>query len=476
MKEVGDRQVWSIREISDACRRRFEGIPHVWVEAEVSNLREARNQVFFTLSEPDPGRSAWQVRCTMNVDRFATLTDRPRDGMSVQAYGRMEYYGRNVTLTFRVQDMAPVGAGLLRARIEALRAKLVAEGLIDPARKRPLPVLPRTVGIITSPGSAAEADIRRNIALRHPGISLVIVHSQVQGDASPGQVARSIRYLDAHPTVDVIVVARGGGPLEDLMGFNSEIVCRAVASAQTPIVSAIGHETDVTLCDLVADVRVSTPTKAAEAVVPDRAATLARLDEMARRLAALAEARTRVGRDALAGHERHMVRALATRGETARARLTGLSNRLLPSLRRRLDGARRDLADGERGLRTAMRADTDRRRDRSEGLTARLTGSGAALIRRRAAQAEIDLADRTRRLRSGATGSVDSRRTRLTHLGEVLDLLSPRRTVARGYAIVRDASTGTVRTRRSEIPPATTLDVELRDGTVRVRTETEGPQ
>ncbi len=473
MKVVGDRHVHTVAEVAEACRRRFEGIPSVWVEAEIANLRTHRRHAYFTLLDAG-GATAWQVNCSMNADQFSMLGFTPRDGMHVQARGRVEFNPRTVTLTFRVSAMAPAGEGLLRARIEALRERLASEGLTDPDRRRPIPMLPRAVGLVTSPASAAEADVRRNILARHPGMSIVVVHSSMQGDAAPRQVVRALRYLDRRPDVDVIILARGGGPLEDLMAFNSETVCRAVAEAGTPVVSAIGHETDVTVCDLVADLRVSTPTKAAEAVVPDRDRVLAGLDGAARRLLTGVGARERAARDGLAVHRRRMVQALGARGRTAHARLSGSANRLRPSLIRRVDRSQTALEEGERRLRAGIRADGARRVARADALTRALTGPAFALVRRRAGNAEAMLSDRTRRLGAGVTTPIDERRVRLTHLGEVLDLLSPRRTVARGYAIVRDADTGSVRTRRHDIPSGASLDVEMRDGTIRVRADPEG--
>lgn len=473
MKIVGDRRVYTVAEVSEACRRRFEDVPTVWVEAEISNLRQHRRHAYFTLVDVGTG-AAWQVRCSMNIDQFGTLGFEPRDGMHVQANGRVEYNPKNVTLTFRVTQMAPAGEGLLRARIDALREKLAVEGLTDPARKRPIPVLPRAVGVVTGANSAAEADLRLNITVRHPGMSIVIVHSQVQGDAAPQQIVRAIGYLDRRPDIDVIVVARGGGPLEDLMAFNSEIVCRAVAASRTPIVSAIGHETDVTVCDLVADLRVSTPTKAAEAVVPERDRLLAELANAARRMAGSVQAHERGARDGLAARERHMVRALGARGRTAEAMLAGLGNRLRPSLTRRVERSESTLADVDRRLGSGIRSLWTRRSDRADALAAALTGPGAALVRRRAGEGETALDERTRRLRVAAMPPIEDRSTRLAHLGEVLELLSPGRTVARGYAIVRDAATGTVRTRRHDIDAGSALDVEMRDGTMRVHVDAEG--
>ena len=266
MKVVGGRRVFSVEEVSARLAAMFEGLRSFWVEAEVQDLRPARGQVRFTL------RGGHALDASMNGIVYDRLPHKPADGGLVQAYGRMEFWRARGQVSMRVERLELVGEGLLRAQVEELRARLAAEGLLDPARKRRPPLLPRRVGLVTSAGGAARADVLTNVWARLPEADVVVVGVPVQGDDAPRLIARALRHLDALPEVDVIVVARGGGSLEDLMAFNGEPVCRAVAASATPVVSAVGHERDVTLCDLVADVRVSTPTAAAAAVVPSREA------------------------------------------------------------------------------------------------------------------------------------------------------------------------------------------------------------
>lgn len=269
MKQVGGRTVWTVAELTKAIWRRFEDVPSVWIEAEISNLARRGQQVYFTLLEH--GDDPHLVDASMSTVVYDRLPGHPDNGTLVHAYGRVEFWRQRSQVRFRVERLELTGDGLLLARIDELRRRLGAEGLTADERKRPIPMLPRRIGLVTSGEGAARADFLTNVAKRFPAANVLVVRSLVQGEGAPAEIVRAIGYLDGQPDVDVIVLARGGGPLEDLMAFNSEAVCRAVAASATPIVSAVGHETDMTVCDLVADLRVSTPTKAAEAVVPDAA-------------------------------------------------------------------------------------------------------------------------------------------------------------------------------------------------------------
>ncbi len=276
MKQVGGRTVWTVAELTKAIWRRFEDVPSVWIEAEISNLARRGQQVYFTLLEH--GDDPHLVDASMSAVVYDRLPGHPDNGTLVHAYGRVEFWRQRSQVRFRVERLELTGDGLLLARIDELRRRLGAEGLTADERKRPIPLLPRRIGLVTSGEGAARADFLTNVAKRFPAANVLVVRSLVQGEGAPAEIVRAIGYLDRQPDVDVIVLARGGGPLEDLMAFNSEVVCRAVAASATPIVSAVGHETDITVCDLVADLRVSTPTKAAEAVVPDAAELRGLLD------------------------------------------------------------------------------------------------------------------------------------------------------------------------------------------------------
>ena len=417
MRLIGDRRVFSVEDVTARLAGMFEGLTSFWVEAEVQDLRPARTQMRFTL------RGEHVLDASMNGVVFDRLPHRPANGTMVQAYGRIEFWRQRGQISMRVEKLELAGEGLLRARVDELRGRLEAEGLLAPGRKRRPPMLPRRVGLVTSPDGAARDDVLTTLWARFPAADVVLVSVPVQGDAAPGLIVRALAHLDRRPDVDVIIVARGGGSLEDLMAFNSETVCRAVAASATPIVSAVGHERDVTLCDLVADVRVSTPTAAAAAVVPSLEAVEARLGDAA---LAIGRGLERVG--AAAG------RAVERRGEA-----------LARSLR----------ASGALG------------RDRVERLAPRLTG---ALLRVGVA-APGDLAAREGSLGRAVEARIATDSGRVERAAALLALLSPERTVARGYAIVRDAADGAVIASAAGIAPGRGLLISLRDGRIAARTE-----
>lgn len=276
--------VLTVAELTRRIRERLEWDPRLqdlWVRGEVSNLRlhAPSGHAYFSLKDEQA-----VLRCVMFRDAVQRLAFRPADGMQVVARGRIGVYEREGSYQLYVSELHPHGVGALYVALEQLKARLAAEGLFDPARKRRLPMLPRCVGIVTSPVGAAVRDMIQVARRRFPGVSLVVAPVLVQGDGAAEQVARAIQLLNHHGGVDVIVVARGGGSLEDLWAFNDERVVRAIASSAVPVVTGIGHETDFTLADLAADVRAPTPSAAAELVVPDRRQLLLRLEGLARRL------------------------------------------------------------------------------------------------------------------------------------------------------------------------------------------------
>jgi exodeoxyribonuclease VII large subunit len=419
MKEVGGRRVWSLSEVAGAVFKRLEDVPSVWLHAEVTNLARRGQRVYFTLVD-DGGERRYQLEASMNATVFDRLATKPKDGTQVHAYGRVEYWPQRSTVRLSVERMELTGDGLLLARIEELKQRLISEGLTAEARKRPLPRFPRRIGLITSGEGAARVDFITNVTHRFPPVQLLVVHSLMQGESAPADLVRSLAFLDGVPDIDVIVIARGGGSLEDLMAFNSERVCRAVASAGTPIISAVGHETDVTLCDLVADLRVSTPTKAAEAVVPDAAqltAHLARSDVALRRGLRESTARRMRRVDELAAR---LAGRLRTRGSLSGSHVESLSGRLSTAIR---------------GIRSRAPAEVERRRM---------------------------MLDR------GIQTVLATSRGRVGHLAALHELLSPARTVGRGYAIVRRSDGDRVVTDAAETSTGEELSIELRDGRVQV--------
>lgn len=401
--------------MTGALARRLEDIPSLWLEAEVHNLRGQRGQVYFTL------RDEHQIDASMNAVVFDRLPAPPRDGSLVHAYGRVEFWAERTQLRMRVERIELAGEGLLVAQIEALRAVLAREGLLDPARKRPLPMLPRRIGLVTSATGAARDDVLRNLWERYPDGDVVLVDVPVQGDSAAPAIVRALRRLAAIPEVDVVIVTRGGGALEDLMAFNSEDVCRAVAASRAPVVSAVGHERDVTLCDLVADLRVSTPTAAARAVVPDARDLAGRLEATELGLIrGLVRARGRA-EARLEQRSPALVAALRSVGVRAEARVSAAGDRLAPALARHAERA----AAGVRGHEDRMRR--------------------AVAVRQREASA------------------------RLASAAAMLEALGPQRTLARGYAIVRDPASGRPLVDVSALAADGDVTIQMRDGSAQAR-------
>ena len=264
-------------------RRLFErdnllGRVRVW--GELSNFRRHHSgHCYFTLK--DAGAS---LRCVMFRSKAVGLKFVPRDGLRVRLAGNVSVYERDGNYQLYVESMLPDGLGDLSAAFAKLREKLLAEGLFDESRKQPIPVMPKAIGVVTSPTGAALRDIVTVARRRHGGIPIILVPAQVQGEEAPEQIVRGIELLDRSGRVDVIVIGRGGGSIEELWAFNDERVVRAVAAAVTPIVSAVGHQTDFTLSDFAADLRAATPSQAAELVVPDRLELFRRLSSARRRL------------------------------------------------------------------------------------------------------------------------------------------------------------------------------------------------
>jgi exodeoxyribonuclease VII large subunit len=266
--EYSDRKVFSVAAFNRGMSLWLKRLPELWVEGEVTELkRNARwASVFFTLKDPATGAC---VPASIDRRRFDRLELDLADGERVHVLGRGELYEAKGALSFRAVTIERFGLGAHLAAIERLRRTLAAEGLFADARKRPLPRFPRAVGLLTGTDAAARGDILTAITTRFPPARVVVAETRVQGRGAAEAIVRSLRALAAHPEVDVVVVARGGGSFEDLLPFSAEAVVRAVAASPVPVVSAVGHEQDTPLCDLAADARASTPTAAVRLVVPD---------------------------------------------------------------------------------------------------------------------------------------------------------------------------------------------------------------
>ncbi|WP_029114230.1 exodeoxyribonuclease VII large subunit [Mycobacterium sp. URHB0044] len=275
---------WPVRAVAIRVAGWIDKLGTVWVEGQLTQLsvRPDSKTVFMVLRDPAADMSL-TLTCPRDLVRNAPV--KLAEGTQVVVCGKPSFYTGRGTFSLRVSEIRAVGLGELLARIDRLRRLLDAEGLFDPRMKRPIPFLPNTIGLITGRASAAERDVMSVAEARWPAVRFAVRNTIVQGPNAVAQIVEALRDLDGDPEVDVIVVARGGGSVEDLLPFSDETLCRAIAACTTPVVSAIGHEPDSPLCDLVADVRAATPTDAAKRIVPDAAAEQALVADLCRRSA-----------------------------------------------------------------------------------------------------------------------------------------------------------------------------------------------
>jgi exodeoxyribonuclease VII large subunit len=323
---------WPVRAVATRVAKWIDRLGTVWVEGQLTqlNIRAESKTVFMVLRDPAADMSL-SVTCPRDLVQNSPV--KLAEGTQVVLCGKPAFYTGRGSFSLRVSEIRAVGIGELLARIERLRRLLDAEGLFDARLKRPIPFLPGTIGLITGRASAAERDVTSVAAARWPAVRFEIRNTVVQGPNAVAQIVDALRELNAAPHVDVIVLARGGGSVEDLLPFSDETLCRAIAACTTPVVSAVGHEPDNPLCDLVADVRAATPTDAAKRIVPDTAAEQALLDELCRR-----------GAQALrnwVGREQRIIEALRSRPVLA-APLQALTARG-EEIQRARGAARRDI-------------------------------------------------------------------------------------------------------------------------------------
>ncbi|MBB1471559.1 MULTISPECIES: exodeoxyribonuclease VII large subunit [unclassified Luteimonas] len=419
-----------------------DAFPVVLVEGELANVsRPASGHLYFTLKD-----ARAQVRCALFRPKSQWLKFQPRDGLKVIARGRLTLYEARGDYQLILDSLEEAGEGALRRAFEELKARLQAEGLFDDARKRPLPAYPRRLAVITSPSGAAVRDVLSVLARRFPLVEVDVLPVPVQGEAAAAQIRAMLERAGASGRYDVLVLARGGGSLEDLWAFNDEALARAIAASPVPVVSAVGHETDFSLADFAADLRAPTPSVAAELLVPDRVDVGTRLRGLHQRLGAL---HLQQLRNAMQRTDRAALRLHAVRPQ---ARLQALGQRQQDALRRLQAAWRVRDAEWRSGLRHAdavLRATHPARRL-------------AALRERLASLAPRPQAAVARRLRDDAL--------RLHGLARSLQAVSPLATVARGYAILQHADGRVVRT-TGDAAVGDVLDARLADGALRLRVE-----
>jgi exodeoxyribonuclease VII large subunit len=412
-----------------------DALPLVWIEGELSNVaRPSSGHLYFTLKD-----SAAQVRCAMFKPRAGSLRFRPVDGVQVLLRARVGLYEPRGEFQLVAESMELAGEGALQREFEQLKARLDAEGLFAPARKRALPLHARRIGVITSPTGAAVRDVLSVLARRWPLAEVEVLPVPVQGREAPPAIVSMLRRASASGRYDVLLLTRGGGSLEDLWAFNEEAVARAIHACAVPVVSAVGHEIDFSIADFVADLRAPTPSAAAELLVPDAAAVERHLRQLRQRIGTLQQRRLQ----ALAQRIDHLQARL--QAQRPQARLARDRERLL-HLQRRLAGA--------------LREQGQQRRHRLERLHARLL---AQHPRHRLGLLAGRLAELQPRLRRAITVLLERRQTRLRHAGHALHAVSPLATLERGYAIVFDAQ-GQVLRSSKDVAVGTRLRARLADG------------
>ena len=413
-----ERKVWSVSELTARIRDVLAAqFSNLWVEGEVSNYHAAQSgHLYFTLKDAKS-----QVRCVCFRNQALRMKFRPEDGLKVTVRGSISVYEPRGEYQIYVEHIEPVGLGALQLAFEQLKKRLEAEGLFDEARKKPLPMLPRRIGVITSPKGAAVRDIIRILRRRFTNLHLIVYPVRVQGEGAAEDIVAALKYFDRQRSAEVILLARGGGSLEDLWAFNEEIVARAIAACAIPVVSGVGHETDFTIADFVADVRASTPSAAAEIVVRTREEFRIHLREVEHKIAQ----RMRY----LLLEWRHHLKELATH----------MGFRRLEDLLRR-HRQQTDELTARLGLTLQSRLERLHRRYTIAGtriisidLRARIRTLGLRLLQR-----SSELGVRMERI-------VVARRQRLERLRLQLEERSPLRLLERGYAICTDAAGNVVR-------------------------------
>jgi len=476
---------FSVSEISGAIKRVIEGeFSHVRIRGELGRVSFPRSgHVYLDLKDDKSVISAVIWKGVMS-----RLTVRPEEGLEVVATGRITTFGGQSKYQLVIEDMKPAGVGALMAMLEKRKAMLAAEGLFDPARKRPLPYLPEIIGVVTSPSGAVIRDILHRLRDRFPR-KVLVWPVAVQGEKCAPEVARAIAGFNALtpggaiPRPDVLIVARGGGSMEDLWGFNEEIVARAAAASQIPLISAVGHETDTTLIDFVSDQRAPTPTAAAEMAVPVRHELLAWVDGQGARLSqSVSQALSARGQ-----RLRDVARALPrvnTLVEAPRQKLDYMSDRLPAGLSRLVQVKRISLSDVAGSLRpSALRNRVVSERRRLDGVSPRLDPALTRTVQMRSerlaqvtprlrvevvhrdiAQKRRDLDAVAQRLSAVGSGQIKSMRDQLSALDRLRETLGYKATLQRGYAVVR--ANGALVTTAAQAKAADVLDIEFADGRV----------
>lgn len=450
--EPPTRRIYGVRELVSAVRNHLEkGYPDIWVEGEISNFRPADSgHLYLTLKDGDS-----QLRLVMFRTQARLLRFKPQNGMVVIARGRVTMYEARGEMQLLAEFMEPMGAGALQVAFEQLKAKLAAEELFAPERKKPLPTLPRRIGVITSPRGAVIRDILNVLGRRHASLNVLIFPAQVQGESSVAEVSAGLRFFNEQEAgssfaVDVIIIARGGGSIEDLAAFNDESLARLIAGSRIPVISAVGHETDFTICDFVADLRAPTPSAAAELVIRSQQELTDSVAALRERLRRAMQYKLLYERQNLLSLEKNRVFARMEDAITRRQqRIDDLRFRLENLMRANLGNASRRLE---------LATSTLRQRDLRQQLRTR----------------QRELLARLEAL-SSATQRYHLRcRARLEQATGKLATLSPLSILERGYSLIFDAQGALVKD-AAQLSPGDPIRARLAQGSLDARIESTSP-
>ena len=442
-----ERRIWTVRALVSAVRTHLErDYSDCWVEGEISNLRNPDSgHLYFTLKEESS-----QIRVVMFRSAAKLLRFRPENGLHVTVRGRITVYEDRGELQISAEFMEPQGAGALQLAFEQLKARLEAEGLFDPSRRKPIPPLPLRIGVITSLQGAALRDILNILARRHHSASVLIYPAQVQGESAPIEVTAGVQHFNRTSEVEVIIIARGGGSAEDLAAFNHEGLARAVAASKIPVISAVGHETDFTIVDFVADLRAPTPSAAAELVIRSRQEIEGQAEDLYRRL-----------------DRAIRYRLLMARQELSERTQQGAFARMMDGINRR----QQRLDDASFRLERTVRQLLERSYRRWEIASSSVRHYDA---RQRLAAIRQRLDADTASLASAAHARLLAGRAVLDRRAAALEALSPVAILNRGYALVFDASGQLVKD-AGRLKPGDDVSARLARGRVQARVNSVEP-
>ncbi|EXX86614.1 exodeoxyribonuclease VII large subunit [Paenibacillus darwinianus] len=432
-------RIYSIKELNRYIRMKLESdglLCDIWLRGEISNYtHHSSGHMYFTLKDKDS-----RLKCIMFASHNQKLPFIPREGTKVMARGNVSVYERDGAYQFYVTQMQPDGIGSLYLAFEQLKTKLESEGLFDPSRKRPLPRFPKAIGVVTSPTGAAVRDVLITLQRRFPNVNVTLVPVLVQGPQAAPAIVKAIETLNRLNEVDVLIVGRGGGSLEELWAFNEEIVARSIAASLIPVISAVGHETDYTIADFVADLRAATPTAAAELAVPHIAELHQELSHLKRRLRQALQNNVRIRKERLQ--------------RILRSPLFMHPRRYLLEQAERLDRL-------NEALRVRISRYAERNRDRLLRLKVGLAGGHPGAKAQYAAKRRDNA---SRRLEAAMTGIFKEQQHRLGGSMRQLDALSPLKVMARGYSLAYDEAEQRLIRSICDVQPGELIKLRLADG------------